>query len=63
MARGYITRLAGAWFILSMGFLMALAGFMVGNFLWCLLGTIQTAIGAALVCYTEMRRLTDRLGQ
>ena len=61
--KGYIIRLAMSWFILSGGFLMAFAGFVLETALFWLIGTTLCMLGAGAVAYTEMRRLTDRLGK
>ena len=60
--REYIVRLACSWFILSIGFVIAFAGFVLGAELIWMVGTLQCMLGSGFLAYTEMRRLNDRLG-
>ena len=63
LRKGYVARLAISWAVLSGGFVLALGGFIIQNVGFWLIGTLIAMSGAAIVAYTEMRRITEALGR
>lgn len=63
LKKGYVVRMALAFFFMGAGMVLSFNGFVYENLMTFLIGIVLGWIGAAQATFTEMRRLTEALGQ
>lgn len=60
---GYIYRTTLAFVLLSVGTFGVWTGFMIDNLSITFMGYLSGLMGSAVLAYSEMRRITEGLGQ